>query len=59
MTGKESPNVMMNLLVFVTLLAIFGLIVTMAMYFTVDLPAMQAMLIAPSNIYVGVIPGAG
>ena len=59
MTGKESPNVMTNLLVVVIILAIFGIIVAMAMYFTVDLPAMQASLSAPANMYgdVGAIEG--
>jgi hypothetical protein len=51
MTGAQQSDVMKNLVLFILGLAILGTIIALALYFVVDLPAMQAAALhAPMNI---------
>ena len=43
------PDPMKNLVIFMIVLAIIGIILALAVYFAIDLPLQQAALHAPSN----------
>ncbi len=49
MTDAQPPDVMKKLVLFIIGIAILGTIIALAVYFTVNLPAQQALLHAPMN----------
>jgi hypothetical protein len=49
MTGTQQNDVMKNLVIFILVLAILGIIFALGWYFAVDLPLRQAVLNAPAN----------
>jgi hypothetical protein len=50
MTGAQHSDALKNLVLFIVGLAILGTIIALVLYFTVDLPAMQAVALhVPSN----------